>query len=485
MENYLVLIRKSDFIDLFKYGSLYINENNVRHFTCSVDSLKDKKSIFDDLIRFSNEFESTFSYLILHYTKQHDSAKLLRISDVKHIYPLDYEAMREFKSSFDSRIRIEEPLWPECVYELQKKRALKDCLKGVDNIWSICNIENSLKDTISEKYISNLIIEEIVSELYENRRPSGNLPFWVYIMRYERHSFYPTNNYGYFMDAVHAILNYNAQRELFSEDIEKTHIIRCLKKLNENSDKDKLTFILDMLETEKDVEKFLTYLSGLDATMDLLKCIVLFFMFRDRYREEFKYEPKWIERAKKEEEFPIVMYMLGVMLQHEHTYDSYYEAISLSIFKKYKPSLEILTSSIVDCLESNFTINPDIIKYSWDVVPNEERKVKWSSDSMNVRFNDENSLYPIIYFNIPGRYKIYVELDVKTSEDCNSKGALEINVKFPSKKKQITFESEDTKLNNGLITAMSSKKSVKEKETKTTKKSKKNVSLRQNEIEFK
>jgi hypothetical protein len=104
---------------------------------------------------------------------------------------------------------------------------------------------------------------------------------------------------------------------------------------------------------------------------------------------------------------------------------------------------------------------------------------------MNVRFNDENSLYPIIYFNIPGRYKIYVELDVKTSEDCNSKGALEINVKFPSKKKQITFESEDTKLNNGLITAMSSKKSVKEKETKTTKKSKKNVSLRQNEIEFK
>jgi hypothetical protein len=298
MENYLVLIRKSDFIDLFKYGSLYINENNIRHFTCSIESLKEKKAIFDDLVRFSNDFESTFSYLILHYTKKHESTKLLRISDVKHIYPLDYEAMREFKSSFDSRIRIEEPLWPECVYKLQKKRALKDCLKGVDNIWSICNIENSLKDTISEKYISNLIIEEIVSELYENRRPSGNLPFWVYIMRYERHSFYPTNNYGYFMDAVHAILNYNAQRELFSEEIENTYIIKSLKKLNDEFVSDKLDYILTMLEKEIDNRKFLTYITNLDVSINLLKCVVLFFMFRDRYIEGFKYESAWINRAK-------------------------------------------------------------------------------------------------------------------------------------------------------------------------------------------
>ena len=40
----------------------------------------------------------------------------------------------------------------------------------------------------------------MVDELYENRHPSGKRPIWVYIMRYERHAFYPPNTIGAFMD---------------------------------------------------------------------------------------------------------------------------------------------------------------------------------------------------------------------------------------------------------------------------------------------
>ena len=59
MANYLALIRKADFVDLYKYGSLHINRDMIRQFTCKIEELPNREPIFRDLSNFANAFDST------------------------------------------------------------------------------------------------------------------------------------------------------------------------------------------------------------------------------------------------------------------------------------------------------------------------------------------------------------------------------------------------------------------------------------------
>ena len=86
MEKYIALIRKDDFVDLFKYGSLHINRDTIRKFSCPVSELPQKECIFNDLIYFSNTFESSFEYLFVVFRKGLNRDNDLNISDVLGIY---------------------------------------------------------------------------------------------------------------------------------------------------------------------------------------------------------------------------------------------------------------------------------------------------------------------------------------------------------------------------------------------------------------
>lgn len=337
MANYLALIRKADFVDLYKYGSIHVNKDLTRQFTCSVEELKNKEAIFNDLTYFANAFDSTFTYLFLHYENNLGRINDINIADVQGIYPLDNEAKTELSLSLDPRIKINAPLWPDAVFKLQKKQSIQDCKNGASNIWKIYNLPESIEET--GQIVNDKILTEVVDELYENRHPSGKQPIWVYIMRYERHAFYPPNTIGAFMDAVNAIFNYMAGREVDSAEIESTMIMRFLAYCNEQMPNMQFDEILHKLNirAEPKIVQFVKIVEEIVTNVDLLKAASLFFIYRNRYKENFIYEEKWEQVGKKYgKEFSVACYMLGCILGHEHTYDCMYERLPLAIFKEQK-----------------------------------------------------------------------------------------------------------------------------------------------------
>ena len=337
MANYLALIRKADFVDLYKYGSLHINKDLTRQFTGNVEELPKKEAIFNDLTYFANAFDSTFTYLFLHYENNLGRINDINIADVRGIYPLDNEAKTELSLSLDPRIKINAPLWPDAVFNLQKKQSIQDCKNGASNIWKIYNLPESIEET--EQIVNKKILTEVVDELYENRHPSGKRPIWVYIMRYERHAFYPPNTIGAFMDAVNAIFNYMAGREVDSAEIESTMIMRFLAYCNEQMPNMQFDEILQKLDVQAEpkIVQFIKTVEEIETNVDLLKAASLFFIYRNRYKENFIYEEKWEQVGKKYgKEFSVACYMLGCILGHEHTYDCMYEHLPLAIFKEQK-----------------------------------------------------------------------------------------------------------------------------------------------------
>lgn len=333
MANYLALIRKADFVDLYKYGSIHINKDLIRQFTCSVKELPNKEAIFNDLTNFANAFDSTFTYLFLHYENNSGRINDINIADVRGIFPLDNEAKTELSLSLDPRIKMNAPLWPDAVFNLQKKQSIQDSKNGASNIWKIYTLPESIEET--GQIINDKILTEVVDELYENRHPSGKLPIWVYIMRYERHAFYPPNTIGAFMDAVNAIFNYMAGREVDSAEIEPTKIMQFLAYCNDKMPNMQFDEILQKLsiQTEPNIVHFLNEVNGIEKNIDLLKAAALFYIYRNRYKEDFKYEELWEQVGKKYgREFSVACYMLGCILGHEHTYDCMYEHLPLAIF---------------------------------------------------------------------------------------------------------------------------------------------------------
>ena len=332
MANYLALIRKADFVDLYKYGSLHINRDMIRQFTCKIEELPNREPIFRDLSNFANAFDSTFTYLFIHYENLSGRVNDVNIADVQGVYPLDYEAKTELSISLDPRIEIHNPLWPNAVYNLQKNLSIQECKNGVSNIWRIYNISDPIE--IINAVLTDSTIKEVVDELYENRHPSGDLPVWVYIMRYERHAFYPNNTIGAFMDTVNAIFNYHQKREVDSAEIESTMIMQFLQFCNNQNSNMQFGEVLQRLNTEPKIANFIKLAKDIMPDFDLIKIATLFYIYRNRYKEEFRYEQTWEEYGKSNSiEFSIACYMLGCILGHEHTYDCLYEHLPLAIFK--------------------------------------------------------------------------------------------------------------------------------------------------------
>lgn len=332
MKHYLALIRKADFTDLFKYGRFHINNDMKTDFQCSVEELPMHPELFMAISHYANAFDNAFSYLIIHYTKETTKGlpNDLYIEDVKHIYPLDYESKSNLEFSFDERIKIEEPLWSESVLELQKHMMEQECKKGAKNILQIIGFDKS--DFKYEEFITDAIIKEIVDELYEDRRPTGNLSLWVYLLRYERHDFYPQNILGCFMDMVNIVCNCHAKREVSENDIKNTAIFNLLNSFRHPEPK--FDNIYNAICSDESVKGFSSLVDQYESRIDFIKIATLFMYLRNRYTEDFKYEPKLIESLKKYgEEFEFASYLLGVVLGHMHTYDCLYEKLPLSIFK--------------------------------------------------------------------------------------------------------------------------------------------------------
>ena len=303
-------------------------------FSCSVEELPSHPEVFFNLTHFANSFDSAFAYLIIHYVK--DSTKGLAndvyIEEVQNIYPLDFESKEAFAMSFDERIRIENPIWPDSVWNLQKQQQFNDCLKGAANLRAILGFSNS--DYECKKIISDDIVREVVNELYEENRPTGDLPVWVYLLRYERHSYYPQSTLGYFMDMVNVVCNRMALREVEEDDIKNTQIFLLLDSLRKHPEL-QYKQIYQWLVENTAAQGFFKKIDEYESRVDFSKVATLFLILRNKYKEDFFYEKEFIAYCKSFGfEFELAAYLLGIVLGHEHTYDCMYDMLPLSIFKK-------------------------------------------------------------------------------------------------------------------------------------------------------
>ena len=338
MTNYLALIRKADFTDLFKYGRLHINNDMKTDFSCSVEELPSHPEVFHHLTHFANSFDNAFAYLIIHYVKASSNglANDVNIEEVQNIYPLDFESKEAFAMSFDERIRIENPIWPESVWSLQKQQQFSDCLKGAANLREILGFKDS--DYKCKEIISDDIVREVVNELYDDIRPSGNLSIWVYLLRYERHSFYPQNVLGCFMDMANVVCNRQQKQEVDESSVMQTNIYRFLTELRKN-EKHKIGDIHDKIIDSPELKIFLEKTREYEPQVDFTIVATLFFYLKYTYKEDFHYKEKDVisissGKEKFGFEFELAAYLLGIIKGHLHTYDCMYDMLPLPIFKK-------------------------------------------------------------------------------------------------------------------------------------------------------
>ena len=341
MTNYLALIRKADFTDLFNYGKLHVNNDMKVDFKCDVEELPLHKELFDALTLFANSFDNAFTYLIIHYCKDGSQglSNDVYIEDLKHVYPLDSESKMNFENTFDERIRIEDPLWSDAVLDLQKRHMFIECKKGAQNLRQICGLITNSSEC--EEVITGDVVKEVVNELYEDVRPQGELSPWVYLLRYERHSYYPHNTVGCFMDMVNVMCNRHAKREVEERDIQSTGIFQLLNSYRNTDIKfEKLYGII-----YEQANNFVSMAQYYSPDVDFIKVASLFFILRNKFTDDFKYDSKFIDHCKKyEKEFELALYLLGIILGHKHTYDCMYEELPLAIFKS-KPKNTVIVPS--------------------------------------------------------------------------------------------------------------------------------------------
>lgn len=330
--NYLILIRRADFIDLYKYGFLNVNKDRIVPFECAIHELGANSEIFDLVFSEANSFDSSFAYLILHYEKD-DSSKnsaSISIEEVKHIFPLDREAKKEFESSFDEHIRIDDPIWNDAVSLIQKRQIFESAMQGVRNVFNIFRLDGLQQ---CKSIVDDDSVEEMLSDVYDNIRPSGEKSLWIYLMMYERHSFYPKDTLGYYMDVVHVICNYMAKCEVEDYQVENTDIYKILDSLiglNLKSNE-----INDRLTQDERATGFLQKIQEFVPEVDFISVAINYLVMRDRFSEEFTYDQKFVESCKYSfgQSFTLAAYMLGIALTHDKTYSCLYESLPLPIYK--------------------------------------------------------------------------------------------------------------------------------------------------------
>lgn len=323
---------KSRFHRLLQIRFFYLNSEKVVEFDCPISELPKRDDIYDALFARIKSFESSFAYLIINFTKANDAddPSVVTITEVKHIFPLDLEAKREYESSFDEHVKIDNPIWPDAISLIKKKQLYQSSMQGVRNIFNIFKLEGIEK---CKELISEDTVEEMLSNVYDDIRPSGDVSLWVYLMRYERHSFYPKESLGYFMDIVHIIVNFMSRKEVEDYIVESTDIYKILATYEGKGYKS--NEILHLLRQNEMASGFLTKIASFVPDVDFILVAVNYLKMRDLYKDEFTYNEKFISVCKASfgESFTIASYMIGIALGHDKTYVCLYESLPLAIYK--------------------------------------------------------------------------------------------------------------------------------------------------------
>ena len=142
----------------------------------------------------------------------------------------------------------------------------KNSMQGVRNIFNIFKLDGIEK---YKELISEDMVEDMLSNVYDEIRPLWRrFPLWVYLMRYERHSFYPKESLGYFMDIVHIIVNFMSKKEVEDYKVESTDIYKILATYEGQGYKS--NDILHLLKQNEKASGFLSKIASFVPDVDFI-----------------------------------------------------------------------------------------------------------------------------------------------------------------------------------------------------------------------
>ena len=322
--DYLAIIRKADFVDLFKYGKL--NVYSAIDFDGNIKAHANDDDLFEKLTKCMNLFEYSFEYMVIHFVSDNGNEYPypINIEDVRGLYTFDEEAKKEMNVSFDSRIRLHVSPWGEKFKALHNNQLISQSKRGIDNLWAIFDLSETDRK-MCESIITDDIVSEVFDELFSYKRPTGEQSIWTYLLQYERHSFYPKNTKGYFCDYIHVACNRLKKIELQEDVAETTELYSQII----NCSKDDFASLSNIAVSSK-----LSSLTDEEARCKFAIAAPLFLLMKDKFSDGFRIDSKFINYAKKFElECYVAVYLLGLTLGYDKTYDAYYDFVKLPIFE--------------------------------------------------------------------------------------------------------------------------------------------------------
>ena len=334
------MLRKSDFVDLFKYGHIFVQQAVVFDGDFSLHA--QDRELFEQVTYQLNDFDYSIEYLILHHTSSayQRAPFCLNIEQVQNVYALDQMASSQLKTSLDSRIVINVSPWEDFFVELEEKRWWRQAQKGIDILWHKFQLDSALQTECQK-----LFPETDALTLYRHKKRGGTLvgdhSALVYLTCYGRHDFYPQKARGFFCDLVHSYTNFYKkeeqlqawQPELLTSNLKDEP---DFKNVLNDFKKEAEAICKDMIQQCPNYHHYITgplffQLKKLAEEKILLGDSIV------EYVLELHKEYGGLEYGGLD--VPLAIYLLGIILGRENLYDSYYDDCKLPCFQKHEPTL--------------------------------------------------------------------------------------------------------------------------------------------------
>lgn len=336
MASYITLLKREEFTTLFRYGRMFINPIYSIYISDDIEAYKHDANLLLDLFKNRDDFEMVFEYVLINYvTDVEDKNGQLRIENVLGVYALDKQSINSLSVRFDERIVVKEPLWPDGMRAIKMQSIKESCLRGVDNVWRLFDIDDNEKKSCT-KIINDEIVSEFVREIYDNDIPKGNKSIWLYLLNYERHEMYPQNDLGYILDTVQVLTNYSLQDPLQQRTTE-TDAYKILSKYN---GKKHYISLIEFIDNSDELSNYRIRANenGFYRVAPLyLKLLQPFRNHVLNMNEPIGGIPllKQIDNLKSYgQDFYLAAYLLGMILGYEKTYDALYDNMQLKIFNR-------------------------------------------------------------------------------------------------------------------------------------------------------
>ena len=323
--HYLLLLRKDDIIDLYKYGRWNVLCPSIK-FDGNIEELSINDKLVTKLFKQANPFAYSIEYYLVHMISP--KSTFFEVDDILDIIALDRNSFR-IGLSLSPEIKLSEPIFEKYYIDFQVSNEIFDSKKGIDNIFSLFGLKKP------SSLLKKSELEKIIRDSYLESPVEGDNSIWYYLLRYSRHHPYPKDNRGFFLDSIHAFLNYEKKKEM-DVSITKSRIGKIIVEQDLHVHYSDLLFQIEIQnEFRKRSEK---------AHKGYYRIAPLFLMLKETFSEGVHENKKYcnmdlstfINVMKNKYDNDILskaLYLLGIVLGREKTYQYIYKKNKLPILK--------------------------------------------------------------------------------------------------------------------------------------------------------